>query len=423
MEDIYSTITDLTHDLEGSGSSESSFQTHIQNSCQMLGIFLSDPWFSSLWTLQEAFLRPDALFLSKEGLKVSRLSAGGSSVEFTFDDLILLERSMRKTRKCIPHSAVQSWKAILDMMHTTGISPIGSLNFIAAYVAAKDRTATRGEDRVYGIQQLFNFRLGSTAPGSAGTYWTISQLEDLLAEKLLKRHPVSSQLHVFTEPARFGTAWRLNESSACPVVNDLAVSPESGSPGLKSSCKFSTRQVLGITWGHFEGWLMNFETFVRRCYEAERSSTIRAVLAAMPANVRHSFSFKIYLDATAETLSFSDLDLGRTRDDLNDTEYGISGLDQLRARPEKALKQEQLAQRLVSLFGSSGLVNLELGLLNDGRGRNTTWSSYGLILLPKEQNGFKYFHRLGWCYWEDYGGKTRRQRYPGDWGYCSGLFG
>jgi hypothetical protein len=28
---------------------------------------LSDPWFTSLWTLQEAYLRPDALFISKEG--------------------------------------------------------------------------------------------------------------------------------------------------------------------------------------------------------------------------------------------------------------------------------------------------------------------------------------------------------------------
>ncbi|KAI0193959.1 hypothetical protein EV127DRAFT_422829 [Xylaria flabelliformis] len=189
MEKMYSTITDLTHDLQMSSSSESSFQTHIQNSCQMLGIFLSDPWFSSLWTLQEAFLRHDALFLSKEGSRVSRLSTDGSSVEFTFRHLTLLEMCMRKTRKHIPHSAVQSWKTILDMMNTTGISAIGSLNSVAAYVAAKDRTTTRDEDRVYGIQQLFNFRLGSTAPGGAGTYWTISQLEDLLAEKLLEQYP------------------------------------------------------------------------------------------------------------------------------------------------------------------------------------------------------------------------------------------
>lgn len=44
---------------------------------------------------------------------------------------------------------------------------------------------------------------------------------------------------------------------------------------------------------------------------------------------------KVYLDASAETIVFSDLVLGRIRGDVNNTEYRISRLDQLRETPQK----------------------------------------------------------------------------------------
>lgn len=40
-------------------------------------IILGDPWFSSLWTLQELIMRTDALILGKQGETVSRTKTGG----------------------------------------------------------------------------------------------------------------------------------------------------------------------------------------------------------------------------------------------------------------------------------------------------------------------------------------------------------
>ncbi|KUJ19178.1 uncharacterized protein LY89DRAFT_479382 [Mollisia scopiformis] len=437
MERIHSAITDLTYDvLNGpKPSGYAPFRDHIENACQMLESFFSDPWFTSLWTLQETFLRVDAVFLSQEGLRVTRMGADDPSAKFEFGNLVHLDFRMREWDESLQDPAPQSWRTILDLMNKSGISAIGSGNFIAAYLAAKSRTAKRDEDRVYGIQQLFNLRLGNTAPGSAGTYWTRDQLEDQLAERLLVQHPVLSQMHVFTTPASFGTAWRLNQSSACPRL-DFALlynfSPGASSRRsdqqmaqgkVKPTCTFSTGKISGTTWCYFKGYMTPFRIFEQRCYEAEKSSTIRPVTLIMPPNVRKAFSFKIYLDASAEVVSCPDF-LHGSEVDLNDIDYGISGLSNRRARPDKAARQQRLAQWLSSSFEPSQLMVLELLSLNNGVGEGPTrWYTYGLILLYQKRNDLGYFNRLGCCYWEDYSKNSRRKTYPADWSRCEGIVG
>ena len=437
MEKIYSAVRDLEQDvLHGpKESGYASYRNHINNACQMLGKFFSDPWFTSLWTLQETFLRVDAILLSQDSLRVTN---GGTrephSPTFRFDNLIHLQFRMREWEANIQDPAPQAWRTILDLMDKTGVSAIGSHNFVAAYLAAKNRIAERDEDYVYGIQQLFKLRLGNTARDSAGTYYTRAQLEDQLAEQLLIQHPVLSQMHVFTTPPFFGTAWRLNQKSVCPRLDFTLV--YNFSPGessrrsyrqvaqgkVKPTCTFSARQILGSTWCHFRGYVTPFQTFEQRCYEAEKSPIIRPVLNTMLPNMPKAFSFEIYLDASAEVVNHPDLVYG-AKNDLH-VISGISGLANHNLRPEQAVTQQRLAQWLSATFHRSKIVVLELISSNKWFGnRERTWNAYGLVLLEKERDGWKYFHRLGWCRWEDYDKKSRRERHPTDWIDCEGFIG
>ncbi|RYP55145.1 hypothetical protein DL768_000264 [Monosporascus sp. mg162] len=40
-------------------------------------ILLADPWYSSTWTLEEAYLRPDAVLFSREGNAIENKDLGG----------------------------------------------------------------------------------------------------------------------------------------------------------------------------------------------------------------------------------------------------------------------------------------------------------------------------------------------------------
>lgn len=433
MERIHSAITELTNDVHRACLVED----HIDSTCKILQTFFSDPWFTSLWTLQETFLRPDAVFLSKEGLKVTRSNFGDpASEKFDFGCLTRLDFCMRRWNGSIQSPALQSWKTILDLMDESGIPANSSGNFVAAYLATKNRKAKRDEDRVYGIQQLFDLRLGNTARGSAGTSWTRSQLEDQLAEQLLVQHPVLSQLHVFNKPAPRGSAWRLNQSSVCPKLGfDIIFNFSPGKPyrssnkqtaqgKIKPTCTFSLRQISSATWCYFRGYVTPFRSFEQRCYEAEKSSTIRPALLTIPSDIRKAFSFKMYLDASAEVVKCPDLNPD-ARDDLNDNEYGLRGLHLHRARPEKAARQQRLAQWLSSKFEPYELLVLELLPMKSGGGDQgpTQWGTYGMILLNNEVNNPSYFHRLGYCFWEDYTKKSRREANPHEWSLRKGYIG
>lgn len=92
MRRIHSAVKDLRQDFHQPVLLEhSTFELHIQHACQMLEIFMSDPWFTSLWTLQEAFLPGDAVFLSGEVMRANGVEGRDpQSEKFVLGDLIML---------------------------------------------------------------------------------------------------------------------------------------------------------------------------------------------------------------------------------------------------------------------------------------------------------------------------------------------
>lgn len=198
-----------------------------------LSKLLTDPWFSSLWTLQEAFLRPDAYFLSREGKLVAcRDTVGGfwgkHLFAWNFNTLVtkcaslyrLAENMLCKMRASeIQCRHLQQCLALLQD-HVDLITFGTGANPLVTFVASGKRTTSREVDRVYGIQQIFGFCLGASAANAPrAVTFTPAMLQEELGQALVGAFPILSQLHVFTEPVPFGEGWHIGpKSRICDLV-------------------------------------------------------------------------------------------------------------------------------------------------------------------------------------------------------------
>lgn len=100
----------------------------------------------------------------------------------------------------------------------TTLMAIATQNAVVALVASSNRTTSREEDRVYGIEQIFGFRLGITDVSAAsGRQFTLDELEVQLGREMLAVIPIHSQAHIFPfRPVAYGQDWRANSNSVVP---------------------------------------------------------------------------------------------------------------------------------------------------------------------------------------------------------------
>lgn len=213
---------------------------------------LADPWFTSLWTFQEAFLRQDAILLSLEAQPIAiepqLRTLLGEKVKQR--DLIVGREDYDLYSKAIHGrywtvatlAAIFSWvhstvlfvlrasnvgretvvgirlRNLLDLLTQSGIVHLASTNPFALYHATKFRKTSRREDRVFGCMQIFNVRIGypSTLFRSDATY---NELNGELALWLINRHGPNSQMFVHTKPTELGKRWRFTLD--CVVTDDF----------------------------------------------------------------------------------------------------------------------------------------------------------------------------------------------------------
>ena len=360
-----------------------------------LSTLTSDPWFSSLWTLQEAFLRTDAVFFSRDAQmalapQVSRNPSGEfhptcftlRAVIYFVNALKMSEESGMATTRPWSDPARQAYDQAVALGVKTGLYALSLRNAVGTFILAQHRKAERKEDRVYGIQQIFSFRLGKTAPGWTGRIYSLEELEDEFAKQLLVTYPVQSQMHVFTKAAKFSTAWRLNESSVFPKMNEpyfpwigvRKMVDEDRRQVVTATCELWVEETDGILWGWFRGKVCDFDFWMKRCKEAD--DDLIGQYGQLP-------TLTAFLDVT---------------DELNNCpEYGAPASD--------IYSQRRLIERLHSEFPSGGLKVLELGMRDfppddydsdfDSGGPLT----HGLLLVPKQAPNFQYYHRVGFCTW------------------------
>lgn len=255
----------------------------LEEASSLFGWFHSDEWFSSLWTLQEAFLSPKAAFMFKDGLsaeffEASRDGAGKEGL-FRLDmwvsichwALAAIEPAFAgnsKTRELA--DSITSIGFLDGVKDQWGVKfmpddleyPDGYMgNPLGLLVASKHRTASREHDRIYGIMQIFGLQLGSSAPGVTTERFTLQDLEVQLAEAVLLQYPIPSQFVVHDEECVSPRSWMISSSVILPEEGYRICSHLSYGGRVEAVATLRTQMQSGTLWASFEGPLCSVEIF------------------------------------------------------------------------------------------------------------------------------------------------------------------
>ncbi len=243
------------------------------NAC--IEVLLADPWFSSLWTLQEAFIRQDVIILAQEGLPVTELVVDGKRRPWMLTDVMDRCERLHQGMKGgvgLPISP----ESPVALLSKSGLHALFCNNALATFVAATHRQVSKPEDRIYGIQQVFGLRVGTSAVHAPHrVHFNRAELEAEFFDQLLRIYPVQSQLFVHDRVATLGSAWKLNNSARFPDYWDLDAHRYPSFPGnvnrrgprimYQPQCSLSTQIFKGSTWAHFDANICKFTELEAAC--------------------------------------------------------------------------------------------------------------------------------------------------------------
>lgn len=99
------------------------------------------------------------------------------------------------------------------------------------YNAASFRTATDPLDRVYGIMQIFGFRLGQSV--EPDRQFTLDELETQFAASINAESPVWGQLFVHSAVVPLGTSWRISMTSILPPLLRFCITAPASSCSIR----------------------------------------------------------------------------------------------------------------------------------------------------------------------------------------------
>lgn len=166
---------------------------------------------------------------------------------------------------------------LVDMVEGSGLAALAMENPMALYTVASNRVTSRPVDRVYGIMQVFDLRLGISAPhADKGASPKLPELELQLGQELLSKYPIMSQLlHVHTQPVKQVQARRVSSSSRVPElaskVGYLVTQSLMGHHTVL--CQFSSALVDGNSCASFSGKICSFETLQQAWASMDRRRT------------------------------------------------------------------------------------------------------------------------------------------------------
>lgn len=227
---------------------------------------LKDPWFSSMWTLQESFIQQSAYVVTNSGFY--QRMGDDRLITYQMEGLYASATRLSGLHKTF-EGRYDFRGAEADLMQFKGRwreTGIGLASPMAVLAASIGRKCSFELDRVYGIMQIFgdDFVVGKAASPAAAEKdrgFTLNELENDLGTLLLTRFPVISQLFVHDEPPLVGRAWRICGRASVPP--ELAESSEDFNTGVRdkwqrwrmsqAACKLSTLIAGEVRWANFEG--------------------------------------------------------------------------------------------------------------------------------------------------------------------------
>ena len=220
---------------------------------------LADPWFSSLWTLQETFLSPNAVILPGDAMKSSidlcLLKFISETLQIIMNALGYDDQTRRADEEC----------GLGAMIDSTGLLVCLERDLMGLLTAAGNRTTRHEEDRVYGIMKVFEFQLGNKAPDVDENYnFSLDELNDQLGAALLAKDPIMSQMYINEGKVEPSKGWRLNRKSIVPSGSKYFYHRKRAQPAVERCVSLSCQRVYGSLWGRFSGLTMPFRLFAWR---------------------------------------------------------------------------------------------------------------------------------------------------------------
>ncbi|KAI0448435.1 heterokaryon incompatibility protein-domain-containing protein [Xylaria acuta] len=196
-----------------------------------LKIFFGDMWFSSLWTLQEIVMRKDALALSRDGDSVPWddkfpmfFTMFINHCQNIYQDLQALG-NQRHQPKWIDSFTAQSLDdpdedtiACIDnikkLILSAGFYYLFSENPNVQYGTAQFRKTRDAPDRIYGIMQIYNVKVGKPARPHESP--NLETLEIEFGAAINAHCPILGQSYVHTVKDLPHNTWCITQMSTVP---------------------------------------------------------------------------------------------------------------------------------------------------------------------------------------------------------------
>lgn len=290
-----------------------------------------------------------------------------------FEDLRLyLERlsRMRTTRLTAFDRACDE---TLDLLNRTGFTALSFHSPMELYPAAVYRQPSNKLDSIYGIMQVFGFRLGQSDPSAQPGYKpTLPELEDQLGIALMELCPTLSQcFRQVVVPRATGKNWRVGPLSAMPGYS-LTAAMDWEPELYQTECVLSTECIGDVIWGRFQGKVCSFATL--------RTAWPRAPIhgEAVTGDDPGSYSYiSVIVDYAPDMFP------------------GWPNASDYESR--QGASQYRVADQLADQFSEEKLKVLHLGFIDTSE---LSESHYGLVLLQENEGNMTYWRRLGICTWD-----------------------
>ncbi|CZR50432.1 uncharacterized protein PAC_00304 [Phialocephala subalpina] len=206
--------------------------------------FLDDSFFSSLWTLQESFIRRDAILISRSGRTAMATSAPSNQwpdTHVNFRDMAYLPALW------VSEYANSCDDQVREAVKRSGFKEIFAENPLALFNMAILRGCQIGEDRVYGLQQIYGLKLGKSISASDARDPSLEDLTNEFATALNKKYPILAQAFVHVTGVAHHDRWRIDQSVVIPawLYSVVEVRPPQV-PGMTvfNSKEFGTNEVI-----------------------------------------------------------------------------------------------------------------------------------------------------------------------------------
>ena len=224
----------------------------------ILADLLADPWFSSLWTLQETFLCPHALIMPGDAMKGEIgpcfIIEICETLEWIKDSLDHNDEIRAADKEC----------GLGAMIDRTGLLVCLEEDSMGLLAAARFRTTRNEEDRVYGIMQVFEFQLGASAPDvDPNRVFGLKELLDQLGAALLDKKPILSQA-IALRGHNLVKGWKLNRCSTIPAESRAFYHGKTPEAAVESHATFTRQQEDRILSGRCSRPMIPFRDLVKR---------------------------------------------------------------------------------------------------------------------------------------------------------------